>query len=33
VAGILVTTEAMAAEKPKKEEPMPGGTPDMGGMM
>jgi chaperonin GroEL len=31
VAGILVTTEAMVAEKPKKEEPMPGG-PDMGGM-
>jgi chaperonin GroEL len=31
VAGILVTTEAMVAEKPKKEEPMPG-APDMGGM-
>jgi chaperonin GroEL len=31
VAGILVTTEAMVAEKPKKEEPMPGGG-DMGGM-
>jgi chaperonin GroEL len=31
VAGILVTTEAMVAEKPKKDEPMPGG-PDMGGM-
>jgi len=30
VAGILVTTEAMVAEKPKKDEPMPGG--DMGGM-
>jgi chaperonin GroEL len=32
VAGILVTTEAMVAEKPKKEEPMPAGGPDMGGM-
>jgi len=31
VAGILVTTEAMVAEKPKKDEPMPGGG-DMGGM-
>jgi chaperonin GroEL len=31
VAGILVTTEAMVAEKPKKDEPMAGG-PDMGGM-
>ena len=30
VAGLLVTTEAMVAEKPKKEEPMP--SPDMGGM-
>ncbi len=30
VAGILVTTEAMVAEKPKKDEPMP--SPDMGGM-
>jgi chaperonin GroEL len=33
VAGILVTTEAMVAETPKKEEPMPAGGPDMGGMM
>jgi chaperonin GroEL len=36
VAGLLITTEAMVAEKPKKEEPaMPGaggGMPDMGGM-
>ena len=31
VAAILVTTEAMVAEKPKKEEPMPAST-DMGGM-
>jgi len=36
VAGLLVTTEAMVAEIPKKEAPaMPGGggMPDMGGMM
>ena len=33
VAGLLVTTEAMVAEKPEKKEPMPGGgAPDMGGM-
>ncbi len=34
VAGLLVTTEAMVAEAPKKDEPaMPGGVmPDMGGM-
>ena len=35
VAGLLVTTEAMVAEAPKKDEPaMPGGggMPDMGGM-
>ncbi|HEX9768978.1 MAG TPA: chaperonin GroEL [Kiloniellales bacterium] len=33
VAGILVTTEAMVAERPKKETPMPGGGPGgMGGM-
>ena len=34
VAGLLVTTEAMVAEKPKKESPMPGGGPGggMGGM-
>ncbi|GAB4172665.1 MAG: chaperonin GroEL [Wenzhouxiangellaceae bacterium] len=34
VAGLMITTEAMIAEKPKKEEPMPGGgMGDMGGMM
>jgi chaperonin GroEL len=32
VAGILVTTEAMVAEKPKKEEPMMPGGGDMSGM-
>ena len=32
VAAILVTTEAMVAEKPKKEEPMMPGGGDMGGM-
>jgi chaperonin GroEL len=32
VAGLLVTTEAMVAEKPEKKDPMPGGAPDMGGM-
>jgi chaperonin GroEL len=32
VAGLLVTTEAMVAEKPKKEEHSHGGAPDMGGM-
>jgi len=32
VAGLLITTEAMVAEKPKKESPMPAGGPDMGGM-
>jgi chaperonin GroEL len=35
VAGLLITTEAMVAEKPEKKEPaMPagGGMPDMGGM-
>jgi chaperonin GroEL len=31
VAGLLVTTEAMVAEKPKKESPMPTGGPG-GGM-
>ena len=30
VAGLLITTEAMVAEKPEKKEPMP--APDMGGM-
>ena len=34
VAGLLITTEAMVAEKPKKETPMPAGGPGggMGGM-
>ncbi|MDQ2696250.1 MAG: chaperonin GroEL [Pseudomonadota bacterium] len=33
VAALLITTEAMVAEHPKKEEPaMPGGMGDMGGM-
>jgi len=33
VAGLLVTTEAMVAEKPeKKSAPMPGGDGGMGGM-
>ncbi|SIT70617.1 chaperonin GroEL [Ectothiorhodosinus mongolicus] len=33
VAGLIITTEAMVAEKPKKEEPAaPGGMGDMGGM-
>jgi chaperonin GroEL len=32
VAGLLLTTEAMVAELPKKEEPAGGGMPDMGGM-
>ena len=31
VAGLLITTEAMVADKPKKDEPA-GGMPDMGGM-
>ncbi len=36
VAGLMITTEAMVAEEPKKEEaaPAPGaGMGDMGGMM
>jgi chaperonin GroEL len=35
VAGLIITTEAMVAEKPKEEAAMPGGggMPDMGGMM
>ncbi|NKX44259.1 chaperonin GroEL [Roseicyclus persicicus] len=33
VAGLLITTEAMVADKPKKDEPAGGGMPDMGGMM
>ncbi len=32
VAGLLVTTEAMVAEKPEKKSAMPGGGGDMGGM-
>ncbi len=32
VAGLLITTEAMIAEKPEKKQPMPAGGPDMGGM-
>ncbi len=34
VAGLMITTEAMVAEEPKKEEksPMPGGMGDMGEM-
>jgi chaperonin GroEL len=32
VAGLLVTTEAMVAEKPKKEEPHTHGAGGMGGM-
>ena len=34
VAGLLVTTEAMVAERPEKKDAMPGGAPggDMGGM-
>ena len=33
VAGLLITTEAMVAERPeKKEAPMPGGMDGMGGM-
>ncbi|MEM9302781.1 MAG: chaperonin GroEL [Pseudomonadota bacterium] len=33
VSGLMITTEAMVAEAPKEEEPLPaGGAPDMGGM-
>ena len=32
IAGLLITTEAMVAEKPKKETPMPAGGPGGGGM-
>ena len=33
VAGLLITTEAMVAERPKKDAPpMPGGAGGMGGM-
>jgi chaperonin GroEL len=31
IAGLMITTEAIVAEMPKKDEPMGGG--DMGGMM
>jgi len=31
IAGLLITTEAMVADKPQKEN-AGGGTPDMGGM-
>jgi chaperonin GroEL len=31
IAGLMITTEAMVAEAPKKDEPMPGGG-GMGGM-
>ena len=31
VAGLLITTEAMVAERPEKKDPMPS-APDMGGM-
>jgi chaperonin GroEL len=34
IAGMLLTTECVVADKPKKEEPHahPGGAPGMGGM-
>jgi chaperonin GroEL len=32
IAGLLITTEAMIAELPKKEGRRTGGMPDMGGM-
>ena len=32
VAGLMITTEAMIAEAPKKDEPAGAGMPDMGGM-
>ncbi|MFQ6549253.1 chaperonin GroEL [Aestuariibius sp. 2305UL40-4] len=32
VAGLLITTEAMVADAPKKDEPAGAGMPDMGGM-
>ncbi|MDG4648309.1 chaperonin GroEL [Roseibacterium sp. SDUM158017] len=32
VAGLLITTEAMVADRPKKDEGAGGGMPDMGGM-
>jgi chaperonin GroEL len=33
VAGLLVTTEAMVADKPEPKSPMPAGAPGMGGGM
>ena len=34
VAGLIITTEAMVAERPREEAAAPGGgMPDMGGMM
>ena len=32
IAGLLITTEAMVAEKPEKKAAGPAGAPDMGGM-
>jgi chaperonin GroEL len=32
IAGMLLTTECVVADKPKKEEPHSHGAPDMGGM-
>ncbi len=32
IAGMLLTTECVIADKPKKDEPAMGGAPDMGGM-
>ncbi len=32
IAGLLITTEAMVADKPKKDEGGGAGMPDMGGM-
>jgi chaperonin GroEL len=32
VAGLMITTQAMVAELPSDDSPMPGGAPDMGGM-
>jgi chaperonin GroEL len=31
-ASLLITTEAMVVDRPKKDEPAGGGMPDMGGM-
>jgi chaperonin GroEL len=32
IAGLMITTEAMVAEEPKTDAPMPGGMGGMGGM-